>query len=45
MELVNQRKEARENKDWNKSDILRDLISEKGYLVKDTKNGMEITKK
>ncbi|MEI3356172.1 MAG: cysteine--tRNA ligase [Clostridia bacterium] len=44
-ELLEQRKKARENKDWAKSDEIRDLISEKGYIVKDTKNGQEISKK
>ncbi len=44
LELVEQRKQARENKDWSKSDALRDKIQEKGYLVKDTKDGMEIQK-
>lgn len=44
LDLVNKRKLARENKDWAKSDELRDLITEKGYIVKDTKNGMEICK-
>lgn len=38
-ELLKQRKVARENKDWAKSDELRDLIKEKGYIVKDTKEG------
>ena len=41
-QLVEQRKEARKNKDWAKSDKLRDLIKEKGYEVKDTKDGVEI---
>ena len=36
---------ARENKDWTKSDELRDFINQKGYLIKDTKNGVEISKK
>ncbi len=45
IELVEQRKTARENKDWNKSDELRDIILEKGYIVKDTKDGMEVIKK
>ena len=45
LEIVEQRKMARENKDWAKSDELRDLITQKGYLVKDTKNGQEILKK
>ena len=42
--LVEQRKEARHNKDWAKSDELRDLIQSKGYEVKDTKEGTEIKK-
>ena len=45
LDLVEQRKMARENKDWTKSDELRDLINQKGYLIKDTKNGVEISKK
>lgn len=45
LELVEQRKVARENKEWNKSDELRDLITEKGYIVKDTKQGQEVSKK
>ena len=44
LDLVEQRKTARENKDWTKSDELRDLIFQKGYSVKDTKNGAEISK-
>ena len=44
LELVEQRRNARENKDWAKSDELRDLINQKGYSVKDTKNGVEINK-
>ncbi len=44
LDLVEMRKIARENKDWTKSDELRDLIAQKGYIVKDTKNGMEILK-
>ena len=45
LDLAEQRKIARENKDWAKSDELRDLINEKGYNVKDTKNGQEISVK
>lgn len=40
--LIEQRKAARENKDWALSDKIRDELKEKGYIVKDTKNGMEI---
>ena len=43
--LVDQRKIARENKDWIKSDELRELINQKGYDIKDTKQGTEIKKK
>ena len=42
LELVEQRKKAREEKNWAESDRLRDLIYEKGYAVKDTKEGMEV---
>ena len=44
MKLVEERKLARESKEWEKSDILRDEIQKLGYIVKDTKNGTEITK-
>ena len=42
IDLVNQRKESRENKNWAESDRIRDLLKEKGYIVKDTKDGMTI---
>ena len=45
LDLVEQRKIARENKDWIKSDELRELINQKGYDIKDTKQGTEIKKK
>lgn len=38
-ELVNQRNEARTNKNWQESDRIRDLLIEKGYNVKDSKDG------
>lgn len=44
LDLLEQRKEARANKDWNQSDELRDLIASKGYQIKDTKDGVEIKK-
>lgn len=44
IELLEQRKIARENKDWAKSDELRDIITQKGYTVKDTKEGQNIKK-
>ena len=42
LDLVEQRKIARSEKNWAESDRLRDLISEKGYIIKDTKDGVEI---
>ena len=45
MKLLEERKIARENKDWQKSDEIRDKIDSFGYIVKDTKDGMEILKK
>lgn len=43
-ELIEQRKQARENKDWALSDKIRDELKEKGYIVKDTKEGMQVEK-
>jgi len=43
--LLDERKKAREEKDWTKSDELRDKIKENGFIVKDTKEGQEIEKK
>ena len=45
LDLVEERKQARSDKNWSESDRLRDLIAEKGYIVKDTKDGTEILKK
>ena len=40
--LLEERKLARENKNWTESDRIRDLLKEKGYVVKDTKEGQII---
>ena len=45
LDLVEERKKARSDKNWSESDRLRDLIAEKGYIVKDTKDGTEVLKK
>ena len=45
VELAEQRVVARQNKDWAKSDELRDKIAELGYLVKDSKDGYSLSKK
>ncbi len=39
-ELIEKREEARKNKDWAESDRIRDLLKEKGIIVKDTKQGV-----
>ena len=44
LDLVEQRKIARQDKNWAESDRIRDLITEKGYRVKDTKDGVEVSK-
>ena len=44
LRLVEQRKQARENKNWEKSDELREIIQQKGYEIKDTKEGTKIEK-
>ena len=45
LKLVEQRKMAREEKNWEESDRIRDEISNLGYNIKDTKNGVEIERK
>ena len=40
--LIEKRKIARENKDWAEYDRIHDELKEKGYIVKDTKDGMNI---
>ena len=44
-ELVEQRKIAKANKDFDKADQIRKTIEEKGYLIKDTREGVIIEKK
>jgi cysteinyl-tRNA synthetase len=41
-QLVEQRKAARDNKDFTESDRLRDEIQARGYVVKDSKDGMRV---
>lgn len=43
-ELLNKRKSAREEKNWDLADKIRDEIKLKGYIVKDTKEGMTVEK-
>ena len=43
-ELLHQRNDARNNKQWAESDRIRDLLISKGYSVKDSKDGTIIEK-
>ncbi len=40
--LLAAREEARKNRDWKKSDELRDALKEAGYIVEDTKQGQKV---
>ena len=42
--LVDERAEARKNKDWKRSDELRDQIKAMGYILEDTKAGQKVRK-
>jgi cysteinyl-tRNA synthetase len=42
--LLEQRKEAREQKDWKKSDEIRDEITSLGFEVLDTEEGQQVLK-
>jgi cysteinyl-tRNA synthetase len=42
--ILEERKNARENKDWAKSDELRNKLKDLGYEVKDASEGQQITK-
>jgi cysteinyl-tRNA synthetase len=42
LKIVEEREVARKNKDWKKSDELREKILKKGYKIDDTKNGTKI---
>lgn len=43
-ELVEERTKARQEKNWQKSDELRERIKELGYIIKDTANGVQLEK-
>ena len=44
LEILEKRKKARESKDYALSDMLRDELKQKGYIVKDSKEGQKIEK-
>ena len=43
--LLKKRDEARNNKDWVQSDLIRDQILKYGWVVQDTKKGQELRRK
>ncbi len=44
LKLAEERKEAKNNKDWERADQIREEILKKGYAIKDTTNGAKIEK-
>jgi cysteinyl-tRNA synthetase len=45
LKLVEEREKARKNKDWKKSDEIRDKIKKKGFMINDTESGAKIIRK
>ena len=45
LKLAEERKIARNNKNWEESDKIRDEINKNGYIIKDKKEGYELIKK
>lgn len=43
-EMLEERAQARKNRDWAASDAIRDRLKELGYAVKDTPQGQQLTK-
>jgi len=43
--LIEERQEARRNRDFARSDEIRDLLSEKGIVLEDTKDGVRWKRK
>jgi len=41
-QMVDERAEARKNRDWKRSDELRDAIRAAGYILEDTKQGQKV---
>jgi len=44
LDLAKERSVARDNKNWEKSDELREAINEAGFSIKDTVDGFEVSK-
>jgi len=44
LQLVEERENARKNREWEKADEIRKEIKEKGFIVEDTKEGARVKK-
>lgn len=44
LDIIREREKARQEKDFKKSDELRELLQQKGYVIKDMKGSYKITK-
>lgn len=44
-ELVNQRQQARKEKNWKLADEIRDKLKDMGYVLEDTPQGVKVSKK
>ena len=42
--MVEERAQARKNKDWKRSDELRDAIKAAGYILEDSREGQKVRK-
>ena len=42
--MVDERAEARKNRDWKRSDELRDAIKAAGYILEDSREGQKVRK-
>jgi cysteinyl-tRNA synthetase len=42
--LITKREEARKEKNWNESDLLREQLSALGYTIHDAPEGAKVTK-
>jgi cysteinyl-tRNA synthetase len=43
--LLKEREKARKEKDFEKADLIRKTIEEKGYILEDTEKGVRVKKK
>ncbi|MBT4445589.1 MAG: cysteine--tRNA ligase, partial [Waddliaceae bacterium] len=44
LDALEQRQQARNDKDWKRADELRDIITSRGYTIEDTPKGARLKK-